>query len=92
MGNECCFVVFQVQNEFILATERESFVEQVREIIEKADEMLSEDASVEPEGDQGLERAKDDGFFPGSQVCAGHTASARAALHFGWYAFVSRAS
>ncbi|XP_032912889.1 serine/threonine-protein kinase WNK1 isoform X1 [Catharus ustulatus] len=58
-----------VQNEFILATERDSFVEQVREIIEKADEMLSEDASVEPEGDQGLEsmRTKDDGFFPGSQ-------------------------
>ncbi|NXD25702.1 WNK1 kinase, partial [Spelaeornis formosus] len=58
-----------VQNEFILANERDSFVEQVREIIEKADEMLSEDASVEPEGDQGLEtmRTKDDGFFPGSQ-------------------------
>ncbi|NXK67433.1 WNK1 kinase, partial [Sylvietta virens] len=58
-----------VQNEFILSTERDSFVEQVREIIEKADEMLSEDASVEPEGDQGLEslRTKDDGFFPGSQ-------------------------
>ncbi|XP_057879469.1 serine/threonine-protein kinase WNK1 isoform X12 [Melospiza georgiana] len=58
-----------VQNEFILATERDSFVEQVREIIEKADEMLSEDASVEPEGDQGMEsmRTKDDGFFPGSQ-------------------------
>uniref|UniRef100_A0A8C0BJN7 non-specific serine/threonine protein kinase n=1 Tax=Buteo japonicus TaxID=224669 RepID=A0A8C0BJN7_9AVES len=51
-----------VQNEFILATERDSFVEQVREIIEKADEMLSEDVSVEPEGDQGLEsmRTKDD--------------------------------
>uniref|UniRef100_A0A8C0ZD19 non-specific serine/threonine protein kinase n=1 Tax=Cyanistes caeruleus TaxID=156563 RepID=A0A8C0ZD19_CYACU len=64
-----------VQNEFILATERDSFVEQVREIIEKADEMLSEDASVEPEGDQALEsmRTKDDGFFPGSQVCEGHT-------------------
>ncbi|KAL9854089.1 serine/threonine-protein kinase WNK1 isoform 4-T4 [Geothlypis trichas] len=58
-----------VQNEFILATERDSFVEQVREIIEKADEMLSEDASVEPEGDQGLEsmQTKDDSFFPGSQ-------------------------
>ncbi|NXX27916.1 WNK1 kinase, partial [Nicator chloris] len=58
-----------VQNEFILATERDSFVEQVREIIEKADEMLSEDAGVEPEGDQGLEsaRTKDDGFFPASQ-------------------------
>ncbi|XP_014792826.1 PREDICTED: serine/threonine-protein kinase WNK1 isoform X11 [Calidris pugnax] len=61
--------LIMVQNEFILATERESFVEQVREIIEKADEMLSEDVSVEPEGDQGLEsmRTKDDGFFPGSQ-------------------------
>lgn len=48
-------------------------MEQVREIIEKADEMLSEDVSVEPEGDQGLEsmRTKDDGFFPGSQVCEG---------------------
>ncbi|KFQ06866.1 Serine/threonine-protein kinase WNK1, partial [Leptosomus discolor] len=58
-----------VQNEFILATERDSFVEQVRDIIEKADEMLSEDVSVEPEGDQGLEsmQTKDDGFFPGSQ-------------------------
>ncbi|NWI95162.1 WNK1 kinase, partial [Pitta sordida] len=58
-----------VQNEFILATERDSFIDQVREIIEKADEMLSEDASVEPEGDQGLEsmQTKDDRFFPGSQ-------------------------
>ncbi|KAM7127319.1 serine/threonine-protein kinase WNK1-like isoform 4-T4 [Ciconia maguari] len=58
-----------VQNEFILATERDSFVEQVREIIEKADEMLSEDVSVEPEGDQGLDsmQTKDDGFFPVSQ-------------------------
>lgn len=94
MENECCFVLLQVQNEFILATERDSFVEQVREIIEKADEMLSEDASVEPEGDQGLEsmQTKDDGFFPGSQVCEGQTASALAIFHFGWYGFVSRAS
>ncbi|XP_044272957.1 serine/threonine-protein kinase WNK1 isoform X1 [Varanus komodoensis] len=44
-----------VQNEFILATERDSFVEQVRDIIEKADEMLSEDASGEPEGDQSMD-------------------------------------
>lgn len=60
----------QVQNEFILATERDSFVEQVREIIEKADEMLSEDVGVELEGDQGLEsaQAKDDSFYPGTQV------------------------
>ncbi|XP_062914125.1 serine/threonine-protein kinase WNK1 isoform X4 [Mobula hypostoma] len=47
-----------VHNEFILETERESFIDQVREIIEKADEMLSEDPSGEPEGDQGLETVK----------------------------------
>nr|XP_008162447.1 serine/threonine-protein kinase WNK1 isoform X12 [Chrysemys picta bellii] len=65
--------IIMVQNEFILATERDSFVEQVREIIEKADEMLSEDVSVEPEGDQGLEsmQTKDDCFFPGSQKLEG---------------------
>ncbi|XP_078424412.1 serine/threonine-protein kinase WNK1-like isoform X10 [Cetorhinus maximus] len=50
--------VIMVQNEFILETERESFIDQVREIIEKADEMLSEDPSGEPEGDQGLETVK----------------------------------
>lgn len=35
-----------------------------------ADEMLSEDVSVEPEGDQGLEslQGKDDYGFSGSQV------------------------
>lgn len=32
-----CFV-FQVQSEFILESERESFIEQVREVIEMADE------------------------------------------------------
>ncbi|XP_069759607.1 serine/threonine-protein kinase WNK1 isoform X13 [Narcine bancroftii] len=50
--------IIMVQNEFILETERESFIDQVREIIEKADEMLSEDPSGEPEGDQGLETIK----------------------------------
>nr|KAF6454269.1 WNK lysine deficient protein kinase 1 [Molossus molossus] len=62
-----------VNNDFILAIERESFVDQVREIIEKADEMLSEDVSVEPEGDQGLEslQEKDDYGFSGSQKLEG---------------------
>nr|XP_035111277.2 serine/threonine-protein kinase WNK1 isoform X15 [Callithrix jacchus] len=62
-----------VNNDFILAVERESFVDQVREIIEKADEMLSEDVSVEPEGDQGLEnlQGKDDYGFSGSQKLEG---------------------
>ncbi|XP_047643826.1 serine/threonine-protein kinase WNK1 isoform X11 [Phacochoerus africanus] len=62
-----------VNNDFILAIEREAFVDQVREIIEKADEMLSEDVSVEPEGDQGLEnlQGKDDYGFSGSQKLEG---------------------
>ncbi|XP_059259851.1 serine/threonine-protein kinase WNK1 isoform X11 [Mustela nigripes] len=62
-----------VNNDFILAMERESFVDQVREIIEKADEMLSEDVSVEPEGDQGLEslQGKDNYGFAGSQKLEG---------------------
>ncbi|XP_012879070.1 PREDICTED: serine/threonine-protein kinase WNK1 [Dipodomys ordii] len=62
-----------VNNDFILAIERESFVAQVREIIEKADEMLSEDVSVEPEGDRGLEslQGKDDYGFSASQKLEG---------------------
>ncbi|XP_063114674.1 serine/threonine-protein kinase WNK1 isoform X19 [Cavia porcellus] len=62
-----------VNNDFILAVERESFVDQVREIIEKADEMLSEDVSVEPEGDQGLEslQGKDDYGFSDSPKLEG---------------------
>ncbi|XP_073932447.1 serine/threonine-protein kinase WNK1 isoform X13 [Castor canadensis] len=62
-----------VNNDFILAIERESFVAQVREIIEKADEMLSEDVNVEPEGDQGLEslQGKDDYGYSGSQRLEG---------------------
>ncbi|XP_058511912.1 serine/threonine-protein kinase WNK1 isoform X6 [Ochotona princeps] len=62
-----------VNNDFILAVERESFVDQVREIIEKADEMLSEDVSVEPEGDQGLVRlqGKEDYGFASSQKLEG---------------------
>ncbi|MGH0116560.1 UNVERIFIED_CONTAM: hypothetical protein FKN15_014760 [Acipenser sinensis] len=47
-----------VQSEFILEPERDSFIEQVRDIIEKADEMLSEDASGEPEGEPGGYRDK----------------------------------
>ncbi|XP_039766611.1 LOW QUALITY PROTEIN: serine/threonine-protein kinase WNK1 [Ornithorhynchus anatinus] len=62
-----------VNNDFILATERDSFVDQVREIIEKADEMLSEDVSAEPEGEQGLEglQGKDDYGFSASQKLEG---------------------
>ncbi|MEE6478076.1 hypothetical protein FKM82_011728 [Ascaphus truei] len=62
-----------VQNEFILAIERDSFVDQVREIIEKADEMLSEDISVEPEGEQGEEsmQIKDDSYYTESQKLQG---------------------
>ncbi|MBN3325778.1 WNK1 kinase, partial [Atractosteus spatula] len=54
-----------VQSEFILEAERDSFIDQVREIIEKADEMLSEDVGAETESGQGLGRPP---FFPECQV------------------------
>ncbi|XP_075066710.1 serine/threonine-protein kinase WNK1 isoform X3 [Mixophyes fleayi] len=62
-----------VQNVFILATERESFVEQVRDIIEKADEMLSDYVNVEPEGEQEAKsmQLKDDPYYPESQKLEG---------------------
>ncbi|KAG9469853.1 hypothetical protein GDO78_019531 [Eleutherodactylus coqui] len=62
-----------VQNVFILATERESFVEQVKDIIEKADEMLSEDVNVEPEGEQEVEsmQMKDDMYYTEGQKVEG---------------------
>ncbi|XP_069821251.1 serine/threonine-protein kinase WNK1 isoform X1 [Dendropsophus ebraccatus] len=62
-----------VQNVFILATERDSFVEQVRDIIEKADEMLSEDINAEPEGEQEAEsmQMKDDAYYPEGQKMEG---------------------
>uniref|UniRef100_A0A8C5MNM9 non-specific serine/threonine protein kinase n=1 Tax=Leptobrachium leishanense TaxID=445787 RepID=A0A8C5MNM9_9ANUR len=61
-----------VQNVFILASERESFVDQVKDIIEKADEMLSEDIGGEPEGDQGDHiQIKDDFYYPESQKFEG---------------------
>lgn len=55
---------------FILATERDSFVEQVKDIIDKADEMLSEDVNVEAEGEQEAEsmQMKDDAYYPEGQV------------------------
>ncbi|XP_040201206.1 serine/threonine-protein kinase WNK1 isoform X3 [Rana temporaria] len=57
-----------VHNVFILATERDSFVEQVKDIIEKADEMLNEDVSAEPEGEQEVESMQiKDGYYPESQ-------------------------
>uniref|UniRef100_W5NJZ4 non-specific serine/threonine protein kinase n=1 Tax=Lepisosteus oculatus TaxID=7918 RepID=W5NJZ4_LEPOC len=53
-----------VQSEFILEAERDSFIDQVREIIEKADEMLSEDVGAETESGQGVGRPP---FFPECQ-------------------------
>lgn len=36
--NMCLYKCVQVESEFILESERESFIEQVREVIENADE------------------------------------------------------
>ncbi|XP_029139612.1 serine/threonine-protein kinase WNK1 [Protobothrops mucrosquamatus] len=68
-----------VQNEFILAIERDSFVEQVRDIIEKADEMLNEDPSMEAEGDQSMDGIQNQvfGVPPNSFTQVVHSAGRR---------------
>ncbi|XP_029456715.1 serine/threonine-protein kinase WNK2 isoform X3 [Rhinatrema bivittatum] len=44
---------YMVENEFILQTEREIFIEQMKDVIDKAEEMLSEDTEGERSSDQG---------------------------------------
>ncbi len=49
MGSKCWFLLIflQVENEFILLLEREMFIEQLKEIMEKAEDILNEDADGE---------------------------------------------
>lgn len=41
------FMFLQVENEFILLLEREMFIEQLKDIMDKAEDILSEDAEGE---------------------------------------------
>lgn len=43
----------QVENDFILPLEKEVFIEQLKDIVDKAEDMLSEDTEGERNSDQG---------------------------------------
>uniref|UniRef100_A0A8D0G9A5 non-specific serine/threonine protein kinase n=1 Tax=Sphenodon punctatus TaxID=8508 RepID=A0A8D0G9A5_SPHPU len=54
---------YMVENEFILQTEKETFIEQLKEIIDKEEDMLSEDTEGERSSYQGISQQQDtDGF------------------------------
>lgn len=52
----CCLFLHcspQVENDFILLLEKEVFIEQLKDIVDKAEDMLSEDTEGERNSDQG---------------------------------------
>nr|XP_025043816.1 serine/threonine-protein kinase WNK2 isoform X7 [Pelodiscus sinensis] len=51
--------IYMVDNEFILQTEKETFIEQMKDIIDKAEDMLSEDTEGERSSDQGTSPQQD---------------------------------
>ncbi|NXG36640.1 WNK2 kinase, partial [Dromaius novaehollandiae] len=50
---------YMVENEFILQSEKEIFIEQMKDIIDKAEDMLSEDTEGERSSDQGTSPQQD---------------------------------
>ncbi|XP_026713562.1 serine/threonine-protein kinase WNK2 isoform X12 [Athene cunicularia] len=50
---------YMVENEFILQSEKETFIEQMKDIIDKAEDMLSEDTEGERSSDQGMSPQQD---------------------------------
>lgn len=52
-------MALQVENEFILQSEKETFIEQMKDIIDKAEDMLSEDTEGERSSDQGTSPQQD---------------------------------
>ncbi|XP_077134378.1 serine/threonine-protein kinase WNK2 isoform X8 [Ranitomeya variabilis] len=53
---------YMVENEFILQSEKEIFIEQMKDVIDKAEDMLSEDAEGERSSDQGASPQQTDSF------------------------------
>ncbi|KAM9324469.1 serine/threonine-protein kinase WNK2 [Gastrophryne carolinensis] len=53
---------YMVENEFILQMEREIFIEQMKDVIDKAEDMLSEDTEGERSSDQGASPQQADPF------------------------------
>lgn len=59
----------QVENDFILPLEKEIFIEQLKDIVDKAEDMLSEDTEGERSSDQGTSPQQAPCTFPGGEVC-----------------------
>ncbi|CAI9609677.1 unnamed protein product, partial [Staurois parvus] len=53
---------YMVENEFILQMEKEIFIEQMKDVIDKAEDMLSEDTEGERSSDQGASPQQTDSF------------------------------
>ncbi|KAM4023172.1 serine/threonine-protein kinase WNK2 isoform 3-T4 [Anomaloglossus baeobatrachus] len=53
---------YMVENEFILQAEKEIFIEQMKDVIDKAEDMLSEDMEGERSSDQGASPQQTDSF------------------------------
>ncbi|MFT7804416.1 serine/threonine-protein kinase WNK2 isoform X1 [Arapaima gigas] len=66
---------YMVENDFILPLEKEVFIEQLKDIMDKAEDMLSEDTEGERSSDQGASPQQGpSGSFPGGEVqtpCSG---------------------
>ncbi|XP_068454464.1 serine/threonine-protein kinase WNK2-like isoform X2 [Clinocottus analis] len=59
---------YMVENDFILPVEKEVFIEQLKDIVDKAEDMLSEDAEGERNSDQGGSPKQSDGASaPGAE-------------------------
>ncbi|KAM8930760.1 serine/threonine-protein kinase WNK2 [Pelodytes ibericus] len=54
--------IYMVENEFILQIEKEIFIEQMKDVIDKAEDMLSEDTEGERSSDQGASPQQTDSF------------------------------
>lgn len=57
-----------MENEFILQSEKETFIEQMKDIIDKAEDMLSEDTEGERSSDQGTSPQQDSDRLEMSEV------------------------
>ncbi|KAI1234303.1 Serine/threonine-protein kinase WNK2, partial [Lamprotornis superbus] len=60
---------YMVENEFILQSEKETFIEQMKDIIDKAEDMLSEDTEGERSSDQGTSPQQDSDRLEMSEFC-----------------------
>lgn len=65
----CLIHSLQVDNDFILPLEKEIFIEQLKDIVDKAEDMLSEDTEGERNSDQGCNIRQNEGCCAlGSEV------------------------